>query len=109
MNLKVPGAILPLGCAILSTRAKTVRVLLQPPLGELGLKAKFSLHIFGYYKSNTILNHQILSNVCKTRLKIEVRGRQNIFERRGVIAFVVIYMRHISRWHSLPYIQISDT
>ena len=25
MNLKVPGAILPLGCAILSTRAKTVR------------------------------------------------------------------------------------
>ena len=25
MNLKVPGAILPLGCAILSTRARTVR------------------------------------------------------------------------------------
>ena len=25
MNLKVPGTILPLGCAILSTRAKTVR------------------------------------------------------------------------------------
>ena len=38
MNLKVPGALLPLGCAILSTRAKTVRGLLQPPLGELGLK-----------------------------------------------------------------------
>ena len=37
MNLKVPGAILPLGCAILSTRAKTVRGLVQPPLGELGL------------------------------------------------------------------------
>ena len=33
MNLKVPGAILPLGCAILSTRAKTVREgLVQPPL-----------------------------------------------------------------------------
>ena len=32
MNLKVPGAILPLGCAILSTRAKTVRGLVQPPL-----------------------------------------------------------------------------
>ena len=38
MNLKVPGAILPHGCAILSTRAKTVRGLVQPPLGELGLK-----------------------------------------------------------------------
>ena len=41
MNLKVPGAILPLGCAILSTRAITVRGggLVQPPLGELGLKS----------------------------------------------------------------------
>ena len=37
MNLKVSGAILPLGCAILSTRAKLLRGLLQPPLGELGL------------------------------------------------------------------------
>ena len=39
MNLKVPGAILPLGCAILSTRAITVRGgWYNPPLGELGLK-----------------------------------------------------------------------
>ena len=37
INLKVPWAILPHGCTILSTRAKTVRGLLQPPLGELGL------------------------------------------------------------------------
>ena len=38
MNLKVPGAILPLGCAILSTRAITVRGgCYNPPLGELGL------------------------------------------------------------------------
>ena len=37
MNLKVPGAILPLGCAILSNRAKTVRGVVQPSLGELGL------------------------------------------------------------------------
>ena len=36
MNVNIPGAILPLGCAILSTRAKTVRGLVQPPL-ELGL------------------------------------------------------------------------
>ena len=40
MNLKVPGAILPLGCTILSTRAKTIGGLLQPPLGELGVKPK---------------------------------------------------------------------
>ena len=46
MNLKVPRAILPLGCAILSTRAKTVRGgwyntpthhTPPPPLRELGL------------------------------------------------------------------------
>ena len=37
MNLKVTGAILPLGCAILSTRAKTVRGVGTTPLGELGL------------------------------------------------------------------------
>ena len=38
MNLKVPGAILPLGCAILSTRAITVRGgWYNTPLGELGL------------------------------------------------------------------------
>ena len=47
MNLKVPRAILPLGCAILSTRAKTVRGLVQPPLGELGLTA----HIWREWKS----------------------------------------------------------
>ena len=35
MNLKVSGAILPLGCAILSTRAKTVRGLVQPPLRRI--------------------------------------------------------------------------
>ena len=39
MNLKVPGAILPLSCAILSTRAKLLGGLLQPPLGELGLNS----------------------------------------------------------------------
>ena len=40
MNLKVPGAILPLGCAILSTRAITVRGgWYNPPLGELGLNS----------------------------------------------------------------------
>ena len=39
INLKVPGAILPLGSAILSTRAITVRGgWYNPPLGELGLK-----------------------------------------------------------------------
>ena len=38
MNLKVPGAILPLGSAILSTRAKTVRGVVATPLLELGLK-----------------------------------------------------------------------
>ena len=37
MNLKVPGAILPLGCAILSTRAKPVRGY-NPPLRRTRVK-----------------------------------------------------------------------
>ena len=44
MNLKVPGAILPLGCAILSTRAKTVRGVGTTPLRRTRVKgatAKF--------------------------------------------------------------------
>ena len=40
MNLKVPGAILPLGCVILSTRVKTAGWLVQLFLGELGLSTK---------------------------------------------------------------------
>ena len=38
MNLKVPGAILPLGCAILSTRAKTVRGVGTTPLRRTTVK-----------------------------------------------------------------------
>ena len=41
MNLKVPGEILPLGCAILSTRAKTVRGV---PLGRTRLNTKHREH-----------------------------------------------------------------
>ena len=37
MNLKEPGAILPLGCAFLSTWAKTVWGVVATPFGELGL------------------------------------------------------------------------
>ena len=39
MYLKVPGAILPLDCAILSTGAKPVGGVGTTPLGELGLNA----------------------------------------------------------------------
>ena len=38
MNFKVPGAILPLGCAILSTRAKTVRGVVATPLRRTRVK-----------------------------------------------------------------------
>ena len=38
MNLKIPGAILPLGCAILSTRAKNVRGVVATPLRRTRVK-----------------------------------------------------------------------
>ena len=39
MNLKVPGTILPLGCAILSTREKTVRGVGTTPLRRTRVNA----------------------------------------------------------------------
>ena len=42
MNLKVPGVILPLGCAILSTRAKTVRGVVATPLRRTRVKTLFT-------------------------------------------------------------------
>ena len=53
MNLKVPGAILPLGCAILSTRAITVRGgwYNPPPLGELGLRQCRLLSCLNYFQN----------------------------------------------------------
>ena len=38
MNLEVPGAILPHGCAILSTRAKTIRGVVATPLRRTRVK-----------------------------------------------------------------------
>ena len=38
MNLKVPGVILPLGCAILSTRAKTVGGVVATPFRRTRVK-----------------------------------------------------------------------
>ena len=43
MNLKVPGAMLPLGCAILSTRAKTARGVGTTPLTRTRVKNQLLL------------------------------------------------------------------
>ena len=47
MNLKVPGAILPLGCAILSTRAKTVRGVGTTPLRRTRVKKRLLTGVYG--------------------------------------------------------------
>ena len=54
MNLKVPGAILSLGCAILSTRAITVRGgLVQPPLRRTRVnKHTFPIFIYNFININ---------------------------------------------------------
>ena len=49
MNLKVPGAILPLGWAILSTRAKTVWGVVATPFGELGLNSLDETNMLQYH------------------------------------------------------------
>ena len=56
MNLKVPGAILPLGCAILSTRAKTVRGVGTPPFRRTRVKQlKTSVHFARFMLCCTFL------------------------------------------------------
>ena len=64
MNLKVPGTILPLGCAILSTRAKTVRggVGTTPPLRRTRVNDNFgwpffTLSSFNIYQCGAHLRH----------------------------------------------------
>ena len=56
MNLKVPGTTLPLGCAIFSTRARTVRGLVQPPppLRRTRVKVKEGKHFenFDFFSKN---------------------------------------------------------
>ena len=78
MNLKVPGSILPLGCAILSTRAKTVRgVGTTPSLGELGLSD---------YQRNCPKFH-VLTQIVILKVYLE-RDRLNFF---FLINFIVIF------------------
>ena len=90
MNLKVTGAILPLGCAILSTRAKTVRGVVQPPLGELGLTVRFityqhhSLHQISHYSAPLLMpfDHgwliSFMAVVLMTQTKTQVAGLQKL-------------------------------
>ena len=56
MNLKVPGAILPLGCAILSTRAITVRGVGTTPLRRTRVNV--------YQLFFCILNNVMLCSYC---------------------------------------------
>ena len=78
MNLKVPGATLPLGCAILSTRARTVRGgLVQPPLGELGLKWENSTGLFHFA---VILKMKMYINLAPDREHL-INTNENYFSR----------------------------
>ena len=83
MNLKVPGAILPLGCAILSTRAITVRGVgtTPPPLGELGLRCPLTstlsnaipLSVFSV--AGVIWEHRwVLGCVCVCGIQGRLKG-----------------------------------
>ena len=76
MNLKVPGAILPLGCAILSTRAITVRGVGTTPLRRTRVKQRRAT----YVKSTSFVhNYRYFPQICKANL-----GSSNISENYGV-------------------------
>ena len=60
MNLKVPGTILPLGCAILSTRAKTVRGVGTTPLRRTRV---YSIRKILPHDTSSILVHVLIMEV----------------------------------------------
>ena len=63
MNLKVPGAILPLGCTILSTRAKTVRGVVATPLRRTKVNQAVTVHNFIWKFKNNFDKDQYSSPV----------------------------------------------
>ena len=56
MNLKIPGVILPLGCAILSTRAKTVRGVGTAPLRRTRVNVLFGFVLFCFFRNWQIIH-----------------------------------------------------
>ena len=96
MNLKVPGATLPLGCAILSTRARTVRGLVQPPLRRTRVKlwksedfknhclnfVQLDSYVFFYFKSNSYVLYYLSDEkvtISKTILEILLKSNSYVF------------------------------
>ena len=65
MNLKVLGAILPLGCAILSTRAKTVRGVVATPLRRTRVKVDEGSNVDIFVELTKMkINVCVLSCIC---------------------------------------------
>ena len=63
MNLKVPGAILPLGCAILSTRAKTLIGVVATPLRRTRVNAAKTYYMIMGTQYMTSMEDEGVSNV----------------------------------------------
>ena len=92
MNLKVPGAILPLDCAILSTRAKTVRgVGTTPPLRRTRLK-RFQCILY----IQTLLNCITVSCYvfCSFIQRVEMFSWLHVYVRR---CFLIVSEKWVFR------------
>ena len=74
MNLKVPGTILPLGCAILSTREKTVGGVGTTPLRRTRVKQQRCNSVNFRINWQIVLLHNNYANV-KTWEKYQKNGR----------------------------------
>ena len=85
MNLKVPGAVLPLGCAILSTRAKTVRGVGTTPLRRTSVKIlhKWVSYICGEKHGQQLATYTAVHSITNLTFivlqKMEMRTACNFF------------------------------
>ena len=126
MNLKVPGAILPLGCAILSTRAKTVRGVGTTPLRRTRVKgcgmSPWLVLVSPCLRKNVVATCKIASFLCcldnllqknvslfwKSNFKMALIWKKGIF-LTYFSHFLVTrerlqkFLQHISHSHTYTY------
>ena len=92
MNLKVPGAILPLGSAILSTRAKTIRGVGTTPLRRTRVKGcgmgPWLVLVSPCFRGNVVATCKIGSFLCSLH---------NLLQKNVIVLF---FGNQISKWRS---------
>ena len=104
MNLKVPGAILPLGCAILNTRVKTVRGVGTTPLRRTRIKLYSYSWIWHRKKSITLIDGaKSAAKTCDSFVAFLVHTTHNtILLSANFVYIIITIVKHYL--HKVPQV-----